>query len=184
MPYHALTHAERDTYNARRKLLAHMGDILRGAAVKRERERLDHEAMSGLRSKSFSLKNSLVFKHFTVRVNYIPVQEPGSTVTQPALPQIHTQTPNTPIFTLSVPISQKSTRHILTNLKLCLPSNQVQVPVRVSYTPVQEPESTVTRPALLRIRTQNPDRWRSVPRRRITKDERSPWLTGRMRRGL
>jgi hypothetical protein len=43
MPYHALTHAERDTYNARKRLLEHLGDILRTKAVERERMRLDDE---------------------------------------------------------------------------------------------------------------------------------------------
>ncbi|XP_022095242.1 ankyrin repeat and MYND domain-containing protein 1-like isoform X2 [Acanthaster planci] len=52
MPYHALTHSERDTYNARRKLLAHLGDILREAAVRRERERLEMEELGGVRSTS------------------------------------------------------------------------------------------------------------------------------------
>ncbi|XP_038049851.1 ankyrin repeat and MYND domain-containing protein 1-like isoform X2 [Patiria miniata] len=52
MPYHALTHSERDTYNARRKLLAHLGDILREAAVRRERERLEMEELGGIRSSS------------------------------------------------------------------------------------------------------------------------------------
>ncbi|XP_071484320.1 ankyrin repeat and MYND domain-containing protein 1-like [Diadema antillarum] len=52
MPYHALTHAERDTYNARRKLLSHLGEILREAAVRRERERLDKEDREGIRSLS------------------------------------------------------------------------------------------------------------------------------------
>ncbi|XP_030838213.1 ankyrin repeat and MYND domain-containing protein 1 [Strongylocentrotus purpuratus] len=52
MPYHALTHAERDTYNARRKLLSHLGEILREAAVKREKDRLDQEEYDGMRSVS------------------------------------------------------------------------------------------------------------------------------------
>ncbi|XP_063966990.1 ankyrin repeat and MYND domain-containing protein 1-like isoform X2 [Lytechinus pictus] len=52
MPYHALTHAERDTYNARRKLLSHLGEILREAAVKREKERLEQEECNGMRSVS------------------------------------------------------------------------------------------------------------------------------------
>lgn len=51
MPYHALTHAERETYNARRKLLAHIGDILRTKAVDRERRRLEDEISLGKRSK-------------------------------------------------------------------------------------------------------------------------------------
>ncbi|KAJ8030902.1 Ankyrin repeat and MYND domain-containing protein 1 [Holothuria leucospilota] len=52
MPYHALTYSERDTYNARRKLLAHLGNILRSAAVQRERERLHQEVTVGIRSES------------------------------------------------------------------------------------------------------------------------------------
>nr|XP_002733450.1 PREDICTED: ankyrin repeat and MYND domain-containing protein 1-like [Saccoglossus kowalevskii] len=52
MPYHALTHSERDTYNARRKLLAHMGDLLREAAVNREQRRLEQEEYDGRRSTS------------------------------------------------------------------------------------------------------------------------------------
>ncbi|XP_069103770.1 ankyrin repeat and MYND domain-containing protein 1-like [Argopecten irradians] len=52
MPYHALTHAERETYNARRKLLAHIGDILRTKAVERERRRLEDEISRGKRSRS------------------------------------------------------------------------------------------------------------------------------------
>lgn len=52
MPYHALTHAERDTYNARKKLLEHLGDILRTKAVERERFRLEDDNSQGIRSKS------------------------------------------------------------------------------------------------------------------------------------
>ncbi|XP_048250004.1 ankyrin repeat and MYND domain-containing protein 1-like isoform X1 [Haliotis rufescens] len=52
MPYHALTHAERETYNARKKLLAHVGDIMRGKAVERERRRLEEEFREGQRSSS------------------------------------------------------------------------------------------------------------------------------------
>ncbi|XP_076453911.1 ankyrin repeat and MYND domain-containing protein 1-like isoform X2 [Babylonia areolata] len=59
MPYHALTHAERETYNARRKLLAHMGDILRTKAVDREKRRLLEEEERGVRSASPS--QSFVF---------------------------------------------------------------------------------------------------------------------------
>ena len=51
MPYHALTHAERETFNARRQLLAHLGDILRGKAVERERARLEAEERIGRNSK-------------------------------------------------------------------------------------------------------------------------------------
>ena len=50
MPYHALTPAERETFNARRRLLAHMGDILRCKAVDRERQRLEEEERQGMRS--------------------------------------------------------------------------------------------------------------------------------------
>ncbi len=53
MPYHALTHAERETFNARRKLLGHMGDILRNKAVERERWRLEDEERQGRRSELF-----------------------------------------------------------------------------------------------------------------------------------
>ncbi|XP_052104362.1 ankyrin repeat and MYND domain-containing protein 1-like isoform X1 [Mytilus californianus] len=52
MPYHALTHAERDTYNARKKLLEHLGDILRTKAVERERFRLEDDNSQGIRSRS------------------------------------------------------------------------------------------------------------------------------------
>lgn len=52
MPYHALTHAERETYNARKKLLAHVGDILRDKAVTREKTRHEEEKRRGLRSAS------------------------------------------------------------------------------------------------------------------------------------
>jgi hypothetical protein len=52
MPYHALSHAERETFNARRKLLAHLGDILRMKAVERERERLEEDDAAGRCSES------------------------------------------------------------------------------------------------------------------------------------
>ncbi|XP_013418534.1 ankyrin repeat and MYND domain-containing protein 1-like [Lingula anatina] len=52
MPYHALTHAERDTYNARRKLLGHVGDIMRVKAVEKEAQRLEEEEREGRRSVS------------------------------------------------------------------------------------------------------------------------------------
>ena len=51
MPYHALTQAERETFNARKDLLAHMGDILREKAVERERQRLQMEDGQGKLSK-------------------------------------------------------------------------------------------------------------------------------------
>merc|ERR1712154_468098 len=52
MPYHALTHAERETYNARKKLLAHVGDILRNKAVEREKKKNYNELTEGIRSQS------------------------------------------------------------------------------------------------------------------------------------
>ena len=55
MPYHALTHAERETFNARRKLLAHLGDILRTKAVEREKRRIEEEENSGQRSRHIFL---------------------------------------------------------------------------------------------------------------------------------
>ncbi|XP_060565293.1 ankyrin repeat and MYND domain-containing protein 1-like isoform X3 [Ruditapes philippinarum] len=51
-PYHALTHAERETFINRRKLLEHVGDILRIKAVDREKRRLDDEHREGVRSAS------------------------------------------------------------------------------------------------------------------------------------
>ena len=59
MPYHALTHAERETFNARRQLLSHLGDIMRGKAVERERIRLDAEERTGRRSTFKFMKFSL-----------------------------------------------------------------------------------------------------------------------------
>ncbi|ESO88630.1 hypothetical protein LOTGIDRAFT_125797, partial [Lottia gigantea] len=50
MPYHALTHAERETYNARRKLLGHIGDIMRVKATEREKQRMEDELREGLKS--------------------------------------------------------------------------------------------------------------------------------------
>lgn len=60
MPYHALTHSERETYNARRKLLAHIGDILRDKSVKKDMHRLKDEENKVARSKYAS--NSLTLK--------------------------------------------------------------------------------------------------------------------------
>ncbi|PVD19092.1 hypothetical protein C0Q70_21651 [Pomacea canaliculata] len=54
MPYHALTHSERETYNARRKLLAHIGDILRDKSVKKDMHRLKDEENKVARSISSS----------------------------------------------------------------------------------------------------------------------------------
>ena len=51
MPYHALTQAERETYNARKKLLAHAGDILRNKAVEREKNKNFSDEKVGIRSK-------------------------------------------------------------------------------------------------------------------------------------
>ena len=43
MPYHALNAAERETFNARRQLLFHMGNLLRAKAVDRERQRFEED---------------------------------------------------------------------------------------------------------------------------------------------
>ncbi|XP_052783756.1 ankyrin repeat and MYND domain-containing protein 1-like isoform X3 [Mya arenaria] len=51
-PYHALTHAERETFINRKKLLEHIGDIMRDKAVEREKRRLDDEERVGIRSAS------------------------------------------------------------------------------------------------------------------------------------
>ncbi|XP_036374106.1 ankyrin repeat and MYND domain-containing protein 1 [Megalops cyprinoides] len=51
-PYHALSSKEREVYNARRLLLAQMGDLLRRAAVGAERQRLEREQSLGVRSES------------------------------------------------------------------------------------------------------------------------------------
>ncbi|XP_078310811.1 ankyrin repeat and MYND domain-containing protein 1-like isoform X2 [Crassostrea virginica] len=52
MPFHALSHSERATYQARKKLLEHIGNILRTKAVEREKSRMDEEISSGRRSRS------------------------------------------------------------------------------------------------------------------------------------
>ncbi|XP_065925603.1 ankyrin repeat and MYND domain-containing protein 1 isoform X10 [Magallana gigas] len=52
MPFHALSHSERATYQARKKLLEHIGNILRTKAVEREKTRMDDEISSGRRSRS------------------------------------------------------------------------------------------------------------------------------------
>ena len=48
MPYHALSYAERETYNARRRLLGHMGDVVRQKCIERERKRMEDEIAAGL----------------------------------------------------------------------------------------------------------------------------------------
>lgn len=42
-PYHALTVAERDCYNARREMLDHLGDLLRTQVLKKEKELIDKQ---------------------------------------------------------------------------------------------------------------------------------------------
>ncbi|XP_070538152.1 ankyrin repeat and MYND domain-containing protein 1-like isoform X2 [Ptychodera flava] len=76
MPYHALTHAERDTYNARRKLLGHMGDLLREAAVRREQLRLEAEEEDGRRSVSPSA--NFVYTGAGAKVPAEPAVKPKS----------------------------------------------------------------------------------------------------------
>nr|CAB3221702.1 ankyrin repeat and MYND domain-containing protein 1 [Phallusia mammillata] len=51
-PYHALSVKERETYNARKRLLSHLGSLLRHAAVLVERERLKQETHYGIKSQS------------------------------------------------------------------------------------------------------------------------------------
>ena len=55
MPYHALTHSERETFNARRALLAHLGDTMRMKAVEREKQRLMMESREGRQSKCYKV---------------------------------------------------------------------------------------------------------------------------------
>jgi len=52
MPYHALSYSERETYNARRRLLGHMGDVVRLKCVEREQKRLEDEIAAGIPCKS------------------------------------------------------------------------------------------------------------------------------------
>lgn len=73
MPYHALNHAERETFNARRRLLAHVGDILREKAVVRERTRLAEEEQAGRRSMKcslLSLRTQMFLSSFYCSVEY------------------------------------------------------------------------------------------------------------------
>ena len=43
LPYHALSPVERETFNARRDLLTHLGNLLRRTVVRKEYERLVRE---------------------------------------------------------------------------------------------------------------------------------------------
>ena len=52
LPYHALSPAERDIFNARRDLLTHLGNLLRKTVVRMEYERLVREEESNDRSKT------------------------------------------------------------------------------------------------------------------------------------
>jgi len=47
---------ERETYNARRQLLAHLGALVRQAAISIERERLNKERQTGVHSNFVELK--------------------------------------------------------------------------------------------------------------------------------
>ncbi|XP_078522575.1 ankyrin repeat and MYND domain-containing protein 1 isoform X2 [Lissotriton helveticus] len=50
-PYHALSHGERNTINARKQLLEHMGDLVREAATRKEKEWVNqglHRDINGL----------------------------------------------------------------------------------------------------------------------------------------
>ncbi|XP_075260391.1 ankyrin repeat and MYND domain-containing protein 1-like isoform X2 [Convolutriloba macropyga] len=56
LPYHALSPAERDIFNARKDLLTHLGNLLRRTVVKKEYERLVREEQENDRSVSPSDK--------------------------------------------------------------------------------------------------------------------------------
>lgn len=60
-PYHALSYQERDTYNARKRLLSHLGSLLRDAAVKMERDKLRRESRFGVRSRSPSRNERFLY---------------------------------------------------------------------------------------------------------------------------
>ncbi|XP_076806733.1 ankyrin repeat and MYND domain-containing protein 1-like isoform X2 [Clavelina lepadiformis] len=60
-PYHALNLKERETYTARKRLLAHLGSLLRDAAVNVERERLIQEGQLGIRSQSPSRNSRFLY---------------------------------------------------------------------------------------------------------------------------
>jgi len=47
VPYHSLTGTERETFNARRALLEHLGHLLRSAAVAREHRRALADEQAG-----------------------------------------------------------------------------------------------------------------------------------------
>jgi len=56
LPYHALSPAERDSFNARKDLLTHLGNLLRRTVVRKEYERLVREEQENDRSVSPSDK--------------------------------------------------------------------------------------------------------------------------------
>ena len=58
LPYHALSPAERDIFNARKDLLTHLGNLLRRTVVKKEYERLVREEQENDRSEYPSKKKS------------------------------------------------------------------------------------------------------------------------------
>lgn len=49
-PYHALNQREREAYNARRQILSVMGDLLRQAVIRMERQRVEREQGLGISS--------------------------------------------------------------------------------------------------------------------------------------
>uniref|UniRef100_A0A4W5KBB9 MYND-type domain-containing protein n=1 Tax=Hucho hucho TaxID=62062 RepID=A0A4W5KBB9_9TELE len=51
-PYHALNQREREAYNARRQILSVMGDLLRQAVIRMERQRVEREQGLGISSVS------------------------------------------------------------------------------------------------------------------------------------
>ncbi|XP_029905656.1 ankyrin repeat and MYND domain-containing protein 1 isoform X2 [Myripristis murdjan] len=88
-PFHALSMREREIFNARRRLLSMMGDLLRQAAVQRERERL--EKQQHLEPHSTSSSGSFVY----TGAGAIPPKDgiPGSKT----LPHV-TETQRRPLF--------------------------------------------------------------------------------------
>jgi len=76
VPYHALTGAERETYNARRRLLECLGRHLRHAAVERQRCRMladKHAATTGASVlHSFLHRSTFSFGCSLSAVPYIP----------------------------------------------------------------------------------------------------------------
>ncbi|XP_035268050.1 ankyrin repeat and MYND domain-containing protein 1 [Anguilla anguilla] len=92
-PYHALSTREREVYNARRHLLAQMGELLRQAAVQVERQRMEAELRLGVPSVSPSDKFLYIGAGAT-----LPQAEPSGSINpdyQEATPPLE---PRKPLF--------------------------------------------------------------------------------------